>query len=118
MMGVMGEMQRLEPDQFQELADQMRMANTVRLKNVIDSLEAYIDGTLGAVSPAHVNAYVKTVRELGLLWRVYDRPEVAQDSVDEVEVAKAAQVALVARQEAVLAELGKLREVSARRVRS
>lgn len=105
-------MVRMSPDDFRALSDQMRMANTARLKAVLDSLEPYIDGSLGAVSPPHVNAYVKTCRELGLLWDSYAPPkpvEEARGGEEEEEMV------LSARQEAVLAELGKLREVAARR---
>ena len=101
----------LGPEDFEALGHQMRLANTGRIKAVLDSLEPYIDGSLGAVSPAHVNAYLKAVRELGQLWHAYDppAPKPAQTGVDE-EV-----MVLSARQESVLAELGKLREIAVRR---
>jgi len=110
----MSDMVRMSPEDFAALGDQMRMANTQRLKAVLDALEPYIDGSLGPVSPTHVNSYVKTVRELGLLWRSYDRPgqvEQAKGSDEELMI-------LGARQEAVLAELDKLAAIGARRGRA
>ena len=107
----MTDLARMSPEDYAALGDQMRMANTGRLKQILDGLEPYCDGSLGPVSLAHVNAYVKTVRELGLMWHAYDRPSggVEEKSVEVV------QMELEARQAAVLAELGKLREVGMRR---
>ena len=107
----MTDMVRMSPDDFAALSQQMKMANTQRLKAVLDSLEPYIDGSLGAVSPPHVNAYIKVCRELGLMWDSYGAPRVVEDrggSDEELMV-------LEARQDQVLAELGKLKEVGARR---
>lgn len=106
----MTDMVRMTPDDFSSLSQQMRMANTQRLKAVLDSLEPYIDGSLGAVSPPHVNAYIKVCRELGLMWDSYGPVK----AVEEVKGADEEQMVLSARQEAVLAELGKLREVGMR----
>lgn len=102
---------RMSPEDHELLAQQMKLANTARFKAVLDGLEPYIDGSLGPVSPAHVNAYVKTCRELGLLWGSYARPAPVEAAVGPDEE----QMVLSARQEAVLAELGKLREVGMRR---
>lgn len=105
----MADLVRMNPDDFSLLSEQMRLANTARLKALLDQLEPYCDGSLGnnGVSPAHVAAYIKVVRELGLLWRSYDRPEPVQGPEGgDVEA-----LVLQARQEAVLAELAKLRSV-------
>lgn len=106
----MTDMVRMTPDDFAALSQQMKMANTQRLKAVLDSLEPYIDGSLGAVSPPHVNAYIKVCRELGLMWDSYGPPRAAEEvrGVDEEAMV------LSARQDMVLAELGKLREVGMR----
>lgn len=107
----MTDMVRMSPDDFAALSQQMKMANTQRLKAVLDSLEPYIDGSLGAVSPPHVNAYIKVCRELGLMWDSYGAPRVVEDrggSDEELMV-------LEARQDQVLAELGKLKQVGQRR---
>lgn len=107
----MSDLVRMSPEDFDELGHQMRLANTQRLKAVLDSLEPYVDGSLGPVSPAHVNAYLKTVRELGLLWKAYDPPRPVEGPAGGDEEA----MVLSARQEAVLAELAKLREVGSSR---
>lgn len=103
-------MVRMSPEDFAALGHQMRMANTQRLKAVLDSLEPYIDGSLGAVSPPHVNAYIKVCRELGLMWDSYGPPR----AVEEVKGGDEEAMVLQARQDAVLAELGKLKEVGMR----
>ena len=105
----MSDMVRMSPEQHEELAAQMRLANTQRYKALLDALEPYCDGSMGPVSPAHVNSYLKVCRELGLLWHAYDRPaEAPRDGGDEERMV------LEARQSAVLAEFEKLRELSVR----
>lgn len=103
------DMVRMSPEDFDALGHQMRMANTARLKALLDQLEPYCDGTLGAngVSPPHVAAYIKVVRELGLLWRSYDRPAEAE----AVRGPDEEQMLLEARRAAVEADLGRLRQV-------
>lgn len=107
----MSDLVRMSPEDFDELGHQMRLANTQRLKAVLDSLEPYIDGSLGAVSPAHVSSYIKAVRELGLLWKSYDPPKPLEGPAGGDEEA----MVLSARQEAVLAELAKLRQIDSSR---
>lgn len=100
-------MVRMSPEDFEALGAQVRMANTQRITAVLEQLEPYIDGSLGAVSPAHVAVYLKAVKELGLLWAAYQPPR----RVEEVKGPEEELMVLSARQEAVLAELGKLRSV-------
>jgi hypothetical protein len=111
----MSDLVRMDPEDFDALGHQMRLANTARLKALLDQLEPYCDGTLGAngVSPPHVAAYIKVVRELGLLWKAYDRPGEAKDSGGGDEEL----MVLEARRAAVEAELGKLREVGMKNAR-
>jgi len=103
-------MVRMTPEDFAALSHQMKLASTQAYKALLDSLEPYCDGSLGAVSPPHVNAYLKVRRELNLLWDAYG-PPVAQEvlGVDEE------QMVLEARQAAVNAELDKLRQIGSRR---
>lgn len=104
----MSDMVRLTPEQHEELAQQMRLANTARIKGVIDSLEPYVDGSAGAINPGHVTAYLKAVRELGLLWHAYDKPA----GSDEGGLDEGGELAVFEeRQAKILAELRKLREV-------
>lgn len=106
----MSDLVRMSPEDFEALGHQMRLANTQRLKAVLDALEPYVDGSLGPVSPPHVSVYLKTVAELGKLWQAYARPAPPPPEVGPDEEL----LVLSARQEAVLAELGKLREVGMR----
>ena len=108
----MGDLEKFGSDEYDELALQMKMANTARFKALLDSLEPYVDGSMGQVSPPHVNAYVKVAKELGSLWHAYDRPARKKD--EEVDLVQEALV-LEARQASVLAELAKLRAVDAKR---
>jgi hypothetical protein len=105
----MDDLVRMSPEDFDGLSQQMRLANTARLKALLDQLEPYCDGSLGAsgVSPAHVAAYIKVVRELGLLWRAYDRPV----EVEAVKGVDEEAMVLEARRAAVEADLGRLRQV-------
>lgn len=108
----MDEMVRIDPEDAAGLAWQMKLANTARIKDMVDALEPYCDGSLGAVSPPHVNSRLKAIRELGLLWHSYDRPpaQPAQPEGSDEEP-----LVLEARRAQVLGELGKLREVGRRR---
>lgn len=109
----MSDLVRMSPEDFEALGHQMRLANTGRLKAILDSLEPYVDGSVGPVSPAHVSVYLKTVDQLGKLWGAFRPPAPVVEEVKGSEVEEL--MVLSARQEAVLAELGKLREVGQRR---
>ena len=109
----MSDMVRMSPEDHEALAAQMRLANTQRYKALLDALEPYCDGSMGPVSPAHVNSYLKVCRELGLLWHAYDRPsEAPKDGGDDE------QLVLEARRASVLSQFENLKKVgmeSARR---
>lgn len=108
----MTDLVRMSPDEFEALSMQMRLANTARLKNVLDALEPYVEGLVGGgINPAVVNTYVKTVRELGLLWKTYERPHVSGQDEQPDELARQELMVLAARQEAVLAQFEQLKRV-------
>lgn len=102
----MADLVRMDPEDFAALSHQMKLANTSRFKALLDALEPYCDGSLGPVSPAHVNSYLKVCRELGLLWDAYGPPKEVEQVKGEDE-----RMVLSARQEAVLAEFVKLKQV-------
>lgn len=108
----MDDLVRMTPEDHAGLASQMKMANTVRIKALIDALEPYVDGSLGAVSPPHVTAYLKAVRELGLLWHAYDKPA---EKPEDVKGSDEEPLVLESRRAAALSELTKLREIGRRR---
>jgi len=101
----------MSPEDFEHAKEQVRMTLTAKYKQVLDSLEPYVDGSFGSIQPAHVTAYLKAARELGLLWKSYDQPGHAE----EVKGPDEELMVLSARQEAVLAELAKLRQIGQRR---
>ena len=107
----MTDLERFSPEEYDDLSLQMKMANTARFKALLDALEPYVDGSAGAISPPHVVQYIKVAAELGKLWHAYDRPARKQES-DVEELAARELLVLEARQAAVLAELGKLRQVA------
>ena len=102
----MTDLVRMTPEDFEALGHQMRLANTQRLKAILDSLEPYVDGSFGSINPGHVTAYVRTVNELGKLWHAYDRPGAAPEGSDEDKVAQEELMVLSARQEASGTQLG------------
>jgi hypothetical protein len=107
----MSDLVRMSPEDFEHAKEQVRMTLTAKYKQVLDSLEPYVDGSFGSIQPAHVTAYLKAGRELGLLWKSYDQPA----GVEEVKGPDEELMVLSARQEAVLAELAKLRQIGQRR---
>lgn len=109
----MSDLVRMSPEDFEALGHQMRLANTARIRGVLDSLEPYVDGSLGAISPPHVSVYLKAVKELGQLWGAYAKPAPAPE---ESKGPDEEQLVLSARQAQVLAELDKLRQIGQRRV--
>lgn len=49
----------------------VRRHNTQKLRQLIETLEPYIDGSYGPVSPRMAEVYMKALRELGLLYRIF-----------------------------------------------
>lgn len=76
-------------EDYTTLAPEVRAHLTVKLEAVLEALEPYIDGTF-EISPRMVEVYLRSLRELGLLYRVYDpprRPDVVEGQ--EMEPARA-----------------------------
>lgn len=86
-----------------ELARQVRNHNTAEIKKVLAALEPYVDGSFGSINPAHVRTYLEALKQLGQLWRVFDRPEERTEAgVDE-------QLVLESRQAKILGDLEEIR---------
>lgn len=92
-------------EDWQELARQVRNHNTAEIKKVLAALEPYVDGSFGAINPAHVRTYLEALKQLGQLWRVFDRPEQKEDSSAGMEDP----VVLEKRKAEVLAQLEEIR---------
>jgi hypothetical protein len=86
-----------------ELARQVRNHNTAEIKKVLAALEPYVDGSFGAINPAHVRTYLEALKQLGQLWRVFDRPE------DRTEAGVDEGLVLEARRSKVLAQLEEIK---------
>lgn len=61
----------------------------MKLKDLCEALEPYIDGTLGPVSSRHVTNYTNALKLLGQLYRVYDPPRAVITNDEPLETAKA-----------------------------
>jgi len=102
---------RMSPEDHEQARERVKVESTRRYLELLDNLAPYIDGTLGPVSPNHAAVYLKTVRELNLLWDAYAKPK----AVEDVKGGDEEPMVLEARQAAVAAELDKLRQVGQRR---
>lgn len=106
----------LEPlgsdEQFAQLTEAVRQHNSAEIKELLAQLKPYAFGYAGPINPGHVRVYLEALKQLGQLWRVFDKPAVKDEGVDEVALAE---VEAAERQAAVLAELTKLREIADRR---
>lgn len=88
-------------DDYTKLSPAVRAHLTAKLEGVLDALEPYIDGTF-EISPRMVEVYLRALRELGLLYRVYDPPRMP-DSTEGQEMEP--QLALEARRLEVMQSL-------------
>ena len=95
-------------EDYTKLAPEVRAHLTVKLQMVCEALEPYLDGTF-EISPRMLEVYLRALRELGLLFRVYDPPRMPE--VDPA-AALAPQLALEQRRAEVLASLDELAERS------
>lgn len=71
-------------EDYTTLAPQVRAYLTGRLQMALEAMEPYVDGTF-EVSPGMMTVFLRACRELGLLYRVYDRPAAKADEGVEVE---------------------------------
>lgn len=53
----------------------VRRHNTAKLRALVEGLEPYVDGSYGPVNPRMCEVYMRALRELALLYRVYDPPK-------------------------------------------
>lgn len=91
-------------EDYTKLTPEVRAFLTVKLQQVAEALEPYIDGTF-EISPRMVEVYLRTLREFGLLYRAYDPPRVqAEDPAKTLEP----QLALEARRMEVMQTLDEL----------
>lgn len=81
--------------------DQLRQAvlahNTTKIRELLTALEPSVMGwTTGVPSPNHVKVYLAALKDLGLLYRVYDGPGQAVAAGQAELAAEAARVAVLA----------------------
>lgn len=90
-------------EDYTTLRPGVRAFLTGKLQGVIESLEPYVDGTF-ELSPRMVEVYLRALREMGLLYRVYDPPRVDPGHEEELEP----QLALEAVRRDVMSQLDEL----------
>lgn len=71
-----------------QMQGMVRTHLAVKLKDLCEALEPYIDGTLGPVSSRHVTNYLNALKLLGQLYRVYDPPRIVANEQEPLETAK------------------------------
>lgn len=103
-----------EDEEFLARQKIVREHNSAKIKELLTQLEPHALGYTGPVNPGVVRAYLEGLKQLGQLWRVYDRPEV-KPVVDEGEEVRREELRLADQQARVLAELTKLRQIADRR---
>lgn len=106
----MSVLEPLGPDeQFAQLTEAVRQHNSAEIKELLAQLKPYAFGYAGPINPGHVRVYLEALRQLGQLWRVFEKPVVKEEGSDETA---RVEVETAERQRAVLAELTKLREIA------
>lgn len=101
-----------EEEYWRRETEAARRFNTAKIRELLDALQPYVDGSFGPINPGHAVTYLRALNELGKLWRVYDKPVPVKPVEQDVQ---AEQVRLEQRQQEVLAELAKLASIAARR---
>lgn len=73
-----------EVERRRVLAEQVRQHNSAKIYELVAQLEPLALGFSGPVNPGVVRVYLEALKELGRLWRVFDKPvEVVESVVDE-----------------------------------
>lgn len=67
-------------EDWQALAGQVRLHNSARIKDLLDALKPYVDGSVGMVSPSHGKLYLAALSDLAKLYRAYEPPEKAVEA--------------------------------------
>lgn len=102
-MWVMTDLEPRPGENLDEVAHAIRQHNAFKIRNVIESLEPMIDGSYGPVNPRLVEVYLRALKELALLYPVYQR--VQPKETDDPAKTEVRMEALRARAEAQLQAL-------------
>lgn len=96
-------------EDYTVLKPHVRAHLTAKLEMLLDAIEPYLDGTFD-LSPRMAEVYLRGLRELGLLYRVYDPPKPPEVEDEQMEP----QLALEARRLEVMSSLDELASRTAR----
>lgn len=61
-------------EEYDNISWNVRMHLAGRMRELMEQLQPYVDGSLGDVAPGHVQAYVRVAHELGALFQAHSRP--------------------------------------------
>lgn len=100
-------------DSYEQIQDALRPELAARMTRLWQALEPYVDGTFGDVDPRHAAVAVQLVKELGRLYRVYDRPDVVVEGYTEEQVQARVDEAVAAAVKQAYAEWEQRRRVEA-----
>jgi hypothetical protein len=75
-------------DDYDKLSENVRRYCAQKLVALEASLEPYINGELGDISPAHVTAYITLLKELGRLYGVQKPPRDPDAMIPAAKVAQ------------------------------
>jgi len=73
-------------DSYDQVSDALRPELAARFDKLYKSIESYVDGSFGDVDPRHAAVAVQILKELGRLYRVYDRPQTVVEGFTEEQV--------------------------------
>lgn len=94
----MSEIALMGEDEWAAACMQARSYATSKLRALVDTLEPYVDGSMGVVSAPHAKLYLQAVKDMGLMYQVSAPPVLAVAKADEsarvLEVGMARQRAL------------------------
>lgn len=73
-------------DGYDQIQDGLRLELATRMTRLYKALEPYVDGTFGELDPRHAAVAVQLMKELGRLYRVFDRPQTVVEGFTEAQV--------------------------------
>lgn len=82
----MSTVQRSEPVNYGDIAEQVRRFCAERLYDLEKNLRPLVDNTFGEVLPGHLAGYLATIKALGALYQVHKPPRDLEDTIPMAKV--------------------------------
>lgn len=86
-------MDLVKPDNYDTISDNVRRFCADKLGALEEALRPYVNGDFNDIQPGHAAAYIATLKELGRLYQVHQRPRDPDDMIPAAEVDKMLAVA-------------------------